>query len=462
MKKVRGAKFYAVVLAAVLFAGILCNYAFSSLMSSVVIQSSGLVSTNVNVNAVSGSASDIQTAVNIVQAAGGGTVHVPAGTFYWNGETVTIPGGVNVIGASDAGCQGHETGWANNTASTILHNNAAPPNVPTMFVINGGNGLPTRISGIQFEATAPANMAAENGAGMGGDTCVILRQVHGYRIDHCTFINFCNAAVSPSANDGRAENTYSCYGVIDHCVCTAPYKLTTPPTGEYWAWAYGFYSIGNIVTYPSFTKPVTDFFGKYGAVAGYSIMFVEDCHFSYMRHCTDAIQGGYNVVRYNLMEDPACGYWIGMADIHGPQYGGWGCGARGQEVYNNTFTAWPHVTGGSVTEYPWLDAACSAFQLRSGAGLCFNNTYTGNGNTGEAAAFATLSNGDDPSGHFPDMGINQTYIWNNTYTGCNQIFNYNPSVIALNANYFLRAPSQAQDGFTYTPYSYPHPLTLSG
>jgi hypothetical protein len=31
-----------------------------------------------------------------------------------------------------------------------------------------------------------------------------------------------------------------------------------------------------------------------------------------------------------------------------------------------------------------------------------------------------------------------------------------------NVNYFLRAPNQQQDGFTYAPYPYPHPLTLEG
>jgi hypothetical protein len=452
MKKERNTKFSAVVLVLVLIAGILGNFTLATLMSSSVIPTSGVIAQGVY--AASGSANDIQAAVNSI-ASSGGTVHVPAGTFYWNGETVTIPNGrVNIIGASPAGCQGHESNWTTNPATTTLHNiRTTAPMFKIGHMTHGTTAnYPVRISGIQFEEDAPAS-PAEEAIGI----AINLVQIPNYRIDHCTFKNFAGEAIFADANDGNKNINVSCYGVIDHCYCTTPYKLTQPSSGR-WEWAYGFYSRGNIVYETSFA-PVTEFFGKYGHVAGYSIMYVEDCRFSYNRHCTDAIQGGYNVVRYNLMEDPACSYWIGMSCNHGPQPNGWRAGSRGQEVYNNTFIA---MSPAELAIYPWISPDCSAFQTRGGASLCYNNDFVGNNYTGQLAAFATLSNGDDPSGLLPELGINQTYIWDNTYTACNFIYNQAPSVIILNTNYFLRAPTQAQDGFIYVPYFYPHPLTLQG
>ena len=72
---------------------------FSSLAQNVVVQTTGRISSLSVVNATSGSPADIQAAVNAVNSAGGGTVYIPAGTFHWNGQRVTIPGGVSIIGS---------------------------------------------------------------------------------------------------------------------------------------------------------------------------------------------------------------------------------------------------------------------------------------------------------------------------------------------------------------------------
>ena len=203
------------------------------------------------VNAASGSAADIQAAVNQVATAGDGTVIIPAGTFYWNNETVTIPGGVNVFGAGLAGCDGHPT-FTEYNASTILHNTAQPhpsntATVNPMFYANGINGRQVRISGIQFEATPPSTSDDS-----GGDVAIIIYRMLDFRVDHCTFINFSGTSVFATDSD-----TGNCRGVIDHCIISNPYKAVTG--GQ---WAYGFYVQGYNYYWNDTTAPITNYLGN--------------------------------------------------------------------------------------------------------------------------------------------------------------------------------------------------------
>lgn len=441
MKKAQNVKLHRIILFSVMFAIIFSQPAFSSLTNSVVIRSSGQIVSR-NVYAESGSASDIQSAVNLIGSTGG-TVHVPAGTFFWNGETVEIPAGVNVIGASLAGCKGHEDNWEHYTPSTILFNNAAPPRDTPMFYLDGQDPtthqmtfLKSRISGIQFEATPPANPTDENNE---GGTAITIRQAVNYRIDHCTFINFCGTAVGATSNDGR-EGWYYAYGLIDHCVVDNPYKLTPPPSGE-WFWGYGFYSSGNMKAgFDNWNDDVTDFAGKYESIDGCSLMYVEDCHISRTRHAIDAIQGSWNVVRYSLF-DNAQPDW-GDIDLHGSQswYGG-----RGMEVYGNTI-----IAPSGVTNY-----YLGGIRLRGGSGFFFDNTLVCD--TYSSSNALVCLDTYDYSTTYPFTNIDQTYIWDNEVVNGVEV---NPLQGTEDVHYFLREPNQIDDGFSYTPYQYPHPLTL--
>ena len=451
MKRVKNAKFCAIIIVLLLLAFVFTPYASSALVSSVTIGSQGRITTDVY--AASGYPNDIQAAVNQVAAAGGGTVQVPAGIFYWNGETVNIPSGVNVIGASPAGCKGHEDGWESYTATTILHNNDAPTAshaYASMFYISGGH-KPTRIANIQFEATPPSSAANEN---PNCGAAIIMRQVYDFRIDHCTFINFCNTAVACTANDGN-NPVATCYGVIDHCVCTNPYKLTVG--SEDWLWGYGFYSIGNVryddentvhAGSSAWNPDITNYYGQYGAVAGSTIMYIEDCHMSLNRHAFDAIQGGFYCARYNLIDYPACEYTAGSIDAHGTT-AGWASN-RGMEVYNNT------VYGAANNKTPWNTNYYSlAVQLRDGSALVYANNFICDTNSAYNY-FINLQN-DDTGNVLPFTHVSSTYIWSNSYVNCSGFGN--SGGYTENVNYFLRAPNQAQDGFTYTPYVYPNPRT---
>jgi hypothetical protein len=180
--------------------------------------------TGVTVYANSGSATDIQNAVNQAYNAGGGSVYVPAGTFHWNGQTVTVPGGVSLFGASPAGCAGHEDNWKHYTATTIIINDAAQPIANPTIVLDGTNGKdkPIRLSGFQIEA----GQAPKSESTASGSKGIETREAKNFRIDHCTILNFNWKLISviPAVTQWPNERGHSSYGLVDHCFLDAPYK----------------------------------------------------------------------------------------------------------------------------------------------------------------------------------------------------------------------------------------------
>lgn len=413
--------YYTLLIFAVLVGLLILPTTFSSLTTQIVIKSSGQISVNV-VIAKSGLAKDIQDAVNTVNAAGGGTVKIPEGTFYWNGETVNIPGGVNIIGAGPAGCDGYPN-FKVYTAKTILKDNVYPSSGDhPMFYIDGSNGKPVRISGIRFEAKAPPNVNAE-----GRTVAIMAHKVKNLRVDHCTFIDFSGTAVDVSNTvDGTAS------AVIDHCVIDNPYKLT----GQNWVWAYGCYVTGRSYWWNDQTAPITSFLGKYEDIpSGFPVMFVEDCKISRCRHAVDAIQGGWIVARYNYIDHPYPTDY-GQLEVHGAGSGSWPS-ARGFEFYNNIVVG----ESGEYAELTWL---------RGGGGVVFNNTFI----MSEGYAIGLYRENCPQQ---PDEVLHNVWIWDNTVSGGTLI--HNAGNFQLNVDYFLRTPNQQQDGFTYKPYPYPHPLT---
>lgn len=414
--------------------------------------------------AVTGSASDIQTAVNTVDTNGGGDIYVPWGNFSWGiGDTVTYTGSndINIIGDSRAGCKGHEDNWENYTATTILHSNDAPPMSNRMFYFGGQGHNPlvygsVKVSNIQFEATPPANYTEED-AGQGAHSAVYIQQIPDFRVSYCTFIDFCEKAVQLTANDGYHEDAnISCYGVVDHCYMTLPYKTTDPVVGSppEWFWGYGVQVNGESYAFtddsPWWDSTATDFWGKYGYRRWFTMAYIEDCHFEYMRHCITTGGRGYFVSRFNLLDKPACGYTASALDQHGAlSYGG-----RGGAYYNNT------IIGASENKQPWSpydDYWSLAFGLRGGHNLVYDNTFTCD--TNSANNYFIILQNDEREG-YEYMYLNHTYIWDNSYTNCSFLQNNDPATIHEDLEYFLREPTQEADGFTYTSYFYPHPLTL--
>jgi hypothetical protein len=421
--------------------------------SSIAISNYGSISSTYTVTAQSGSPVDIQAAINQVHAAGGGTVCIPAGTYSANftANPVIIPAGVNIVGASVAGCSGHSNNWTNYTGTTTLINTDVPTTshvYGNMFTVDGYQSkqyATVWISNINFVATGPTNAANENSNCGSG---IFMRQNFNFRIFYCSFTNFCNVAVMVSAGDGDNASA-TCYGAIDHCVFNDPYKSNGG--GDY-VWGYGIICTGNVVYYSDGTvnpghaawNNNLNLFGYYGPASGVGMAYIEDCHFSDSRHAISEAQGGWYCSRYNLFDSPICEYTVGSMDVHGAAFPS----GYGEESYGNT------IVGAHKNKTPWGDTYNSlAVQLRGGKSLIYNNTFTDDTNNPNSY-FAQLTNGDYLiAGAFPLMNIGRTYIWNNVYT--NSSFLTVSTGITQNTDYFLRAPTQVQDGFTYVPYLYP-------
>lgn len=402
--------------------------------------------------ALSGSAHDVQAAVDAVATAGGGTVHVPAGNFTFNIDPghigvnnqpcgVSVPGGVNIFGVG------------NN--QTILHcpisgwdSGANNPYAWSMFCLDGSNNEPIRISGIYFQGSVNYSVDAANTmAGENANLAAIDENgVRNFRIDHCTFVDFNNKAIGTS-NIYNYNPSGNC-GVIDHCVFDNPYKdVYWNYTGVHPIWGYGII-IGGSGWVTGAWRPVTELFGNYE----HDIIYIEDCSFRRNRHCvSETGEGaeGFAVVRYCNCTDNISEYLCSFLDVHP--------GGRGYEVYNNALI---DVLADYRSFQPG-DPDIGHYYNRGvfpagGSGLVYNNTIV-NCNIGIGLTDAGATNST--------TWINGFWIWSNSFTNVAiplYIDSNNPGPIVENQQYYLHAPNLAQDGFTYTPIAYPFPFGQYG
>lgn len=419
---------------------LLTSVAYSALTYSVNIPSSGTIAGS-EITAVSGSAHDIQEAVNVVAAAGGGTVRIPAGNYTFNitkdGSTdlanaitgVKIPGGVNVIGAGN-----------NQTVLYCSTNcwNSGGNTGQSMFTLDGSNGKPTRISGIYFQGSINYTVSNGYGGENAGLSAICEYGVTNFRIDHCTFIDFNCFAIYCDGN--RIRNEYSNSGVIDHCIIDNPYRDSMLPhnsTASDWAlWAYG---IGVVGDYSTWDLDISNYLGVHRSLT----VYIEDNAFSRCRHAIASNGNGFYVSRYNYFEK--CLY--GANDVHGNA--GNGIGGRGLESYSNTF---------NLTDESYSGGQDSAFQIRGGGGVCWNNTIILNADI-QANPVGLIRDSN-----VPPYDVEDLFFWDNIVlsNGASVAFTINNlGNYVENVNYFLRAPTLEQDSFSYTPYAYPHPLTLT-
>jgi len=419
VKELQCAKIYAILLVSVMLAGIFSfSPAISLLMNDVVvIRSTGKMAT-ANGTAISGSARDIQAAVDEVVAAGGiGDVHIPAGTFNFVeiGEpwiTVNVPAGVNIFGApTERDANGQVIEW-----ETVL---VMPYDVPstlsaweTWFTItgNGDTNEPSRFSDIKligyrdFDPTSTSvHFAME------------IFQVMDFRIDHCFFKH----TTLGVAIDGGS--TAMSRGVIDHNNFINEYGIGYP----YGSLTIG-YGIQPINTGSSnWDDNIDNVVGKY---TNYTV-FIEDNYFSKWRHCVASNDGAHYVFRHNTIEND---FGYASLDAHGL---GYPQGTRAVEIYDNLLL--------NATDDPnW------AIHIRGGGGTIFNNTVRGYYQPGRYSNFLHLTN-DNPNGY----RVHDVWVWDNDVeTG--MIFLLLTGTITENVDYFLYEKPD------YQPYPYPHPLTL--
>lgn len=418
---------------------------FSSLMNAIVINNTGEISL-FSITAKSGSPADIQAAINAIVSVGGGTVYVPAGTYTFNPTAMgtvnitftNVP--INIIGAG--------------IGVTFLQETINPGGSSMFKRVWGGqnyNGSAVRISGISFVGFVVNETATSNNA-------IVISCTQDFRIDHCSFQDFAGCAISTNDNTG---GTYKLVdrGVIDHCSFDNPYKAVLQPhnTSGAWysVWGYGIILVGD---YYHWAPNMSSLLGQYyptisvdGSLLPQPI-YIENCNFSRCRHAISSNGAAYYVSRYNYFEKASP---YGQNDVHGYVSGSIPWGGRGMESYSNIF---------NLSDDSYSTGQSEAIEPRGGGGVCWNNTVILNPGT------LTIGWGND--GEVAPYDVQQFYIWNNTAMRPNEtLVDFNSqfgtapgstSNYIINVNYFLRAPNQTLDGFTYAPYTYPHPLTLTG
>lgn len=429
--------------------------AISSLMNNVVINSFGQISTTA-VWAKSGYWRDIQDAVNQAATYGIANVYLPEGTYNfvnegesWTGARVTIPAGISIFGAPTQRTSDlpyDSIGQNPNDQviewKTVLVLPWGMPNNGAEFFKFTGTQDPnefTRVSDIKFvgyrEFDENATLRYE---------AIRFEDVVNFRVDHCYFRNIAGKAVIATVGSygswGRTAGRRKIWGIVDHCYMVntkgipAPYESCTVGYGVYFN--RGSY---NPTTDPEWEEDISKILGSF---TEYTV-FVENCYFSKWRHCIVGNWGIHYVFRHNTVEDD-CGY--GSIDAHGdPGTSPDNLQTRAVEIYNNLITG--------ISEYPWTEIAVL---IRSGGGVIFNNTIQG---TAWDACIHLRHDSTNPTSYVHDI-----WIWNNTVaSGVKYIETYSYADRGApqeNVDYFLRASNQQEDGFTYTPYSYPHPSTL--
>jgi hypothetical protein len=440
--------------------------AFSQATNYVVIPNNGQISTDIA--AKSGSAKDIQTAVNQAAASsnGRGNVRIPAGTFNFINAgdpwmTVDIPAGVNVFGApTQRYANGSVISW-----NTIL---ILPVDIGgdidtswqyTWFSFSGsGNPTkPSRISDVKlvgYRSAHPLSITMTVG--------ISISNVMDFRIDHCCLEDICG--------DGITIDGLNCRGVIDHC---SLYNL--------YGWDdLGGYSDSNVGygIYPSryLTAPFDATMNVLGKYTNYTI-FIENCYFSWWRHCVSSGHGAHYVFRYNIIDQDLGHFSLDVHGLRDTQTNR--AGGRAAEFYENTFTNVnqyipQQVLNGNLTGVSYKSTPSSSPDYRAvlqdggGCGVFFNNyidrSYDSDGialYTEDDVASATWHLQDfyswSTKGPWPTNGVNG--VWPD-FSADRHVEAYwtRQAGISTDANYPNVDPSWSIAG--YKPYSYPHPLTL--
>jgi hypothetical protein len=428
-RDLQNTKFYAILLALVMLAGIFSlSSGISSLMNSVIIQSTGQISLQ-NITAKSGYWRDIQAAIDWVVAHGGiGNVYIPEGTWNfvnpgesWTGARVVIPAGVNVFGApTERDANGQVVEWKTVLVMPWDVPGSIETEPPKWFRIEG-NGDPNKPS--RFSEIKLVGYRFYNSSSKTVHDAINVWEVVNFRIDHCYFRDTTGGIqVIGSANS-------RCSGVIDHCklINTRAYvepSILNCDVG---------YGVG--IGAPGTTFWEDDANKVLGKYLNYSV-YIEDCYFSKWRHCVSSNDGAHYVFRHNTVEYDV-GY--GSVDAHGTYTY---VGTRAIEVYENIFKDARGIEEG-------LDVTEDVIFLRGGAAVIFNNHVE---NYQHRFIYAIRE------GNVEKCWPHDVWIWNNTLPS-------EMPVIYVYEDPDKGAPVEGVDYFLYTkadytPYPYPHPLTV--
>jgi len=393
--------------------------------------------TLLTVIADSGSATDIQAAVDHVVANGGeGNVRIPEGT--WNfvdaggpWQTVAVPCGVNIFGApTERDQNGQVIEW-----KTVLVMPYEAPDGSTWFeytideqvTFNSFRFSDVKLVGWRYYNQSSTTMYI--GISVSAEyTEYPTTGIRDFRIDHCNFQDMAGSAISFITNSEHNRRPVS--GVIDHNRFVNSY-------GDIGFMEYENRTLGYGISMRRWACDVweNDTLEVWGHYTNYTVV-IEDNYFSKWRHATCSNDGIHQIVRFNTFNGS---YGHGAVDGHGSrrEVDGerwYAVGTRCMEVYNNTFLNYD-----STWDTPWV------INIRGGSALVYNNSLDG--------SYPYLLDLNNDWGNYDELdycAINDTYIWDNQLNGAS-IIHYNKDSVQ-DVNYFLHEPTG------YAAYPYPHPL----
>ena len=393
------------------------------------------------VYAESGSVDDIQDAVDTVEAAGGGTVYVPSGTYDFEAEgeyrvDIDVPAnGIEIIGAG--------------IDQTVLEMPIDDSAVNTkMFKVNGESEEQIRISGITFKGrpnwqTSPT-----------GDTGIFLETCTDFRVDHCSFWYMGAHGVAVVDSDvmyghSGGDIDLVSQGLVDNCEFHIIYKPACTAASR--GWGYGVFvarSSHYLWTVPNlYPNDPWTMFGQY-----YKNTYIEDCYFEGCRHAVTGNFAGAYVLRYSTIEDQ--GMYSAVTTGHPVRE--LTLGMLTQEIYSVTV----RNTGTYTSKH-------IGFNIEGGSALIYNNNIE---NIVDSVLVVGTSEHINPE-FYPLGDIHEVYFWNNNIIGSNtspQINNNAGGIPVEGTDYwtdltgsYTTAQVQALvDARNYSPFQYPHPLTL--
>ena len=386
-----------------------------------------------------GSAANVQQIHN-TQAVDGDTITIPAGTFSWTG-TLRLTKAIILKGQTIRNDDG------TSIDNTIIQDNKPDNGASIRLWGNGGQ----RLTGITFVGLR--NTQHDQG----------FVDVHGTtptRIDHCVFDQLHNGPVI-------AWNDYN-YGVIDHVTLRNP-----PATGgmgithEYMGATSG--DNGD----RSFTEP--------NGFGGPNFLFIED---SDLAGGMDESCGSKVVVRHCVFRSAnMANHGTGMSN------GNWR-GSRAIEIYNCTWNLPPNydsltaTNGGPVLIHDNVIRRYAGDGPVTGLSIQYYRQFTNFGPPFYQADGNNAWDQNDPQTHTLLRGLDQPglgqqvgtmdranprwmqqatepcYSWNNRDQN-NNLVNFatgaGGATIIQGRDYFNNTPMPG-----YTPYVYPHPLTVGG
>lgn len=282
--------------------------------------------------------------------------------------------------------------------SVLKQNRPAPFN--RMFKLNGGLGGKSKLDLFGMEGLVQSSNDDVLGAAIGIEFMV------DFLVNRIRFKDFPQTDI----HVGTDASNKPCRGLIRNCDSRKTYKDVLGGG----SWGYGI--IVSSKNYWDWDPDVTHFLGKYEVPNPFPCVYVEGCNFYKTRHAIASNQLGWYVFRHNTVYQTN----NSGVDVHGA--GPAGAGGRGAEIYDNDVNA-PVGIG-----------------MRGGSGVIYNNRG------GPIWVMKDITG-------TPLRPMDHLYIYDNTAS----FRNYDGYYVE-NVNYFLRKPTQALDGFTYTPYADPHPL----